>query len=235
MEKKPSHEFRSPDRVTESVQTYYRFLNGHYESERRTRSYSRHTVGRLLEDYMQEELALPDADSARIQRVIDTSGVLADPSSLKGGELEAGERAYLAPFTLLLPYIESKYVLGEEYSLEEVSLWIRAVAQSCFSGMGMQHSSQECLTGESWTHEGAALECDESTICPMKELRRLLTYPATRPETSELEGVLGGDQWVNLTFEKLEIARRLGLINQDEYDNLLNLYDAKVNGLDSRD
>lgn len=234
MEKKPSHEFRPSDRVTRSVQTYFRFLNGHFESERRTRSYSRHKVGRLLEDYMQEELELPDADSARIQRVIDTSGVLADPSNLKGGELEAEERAYLAPFTLLLPYIESKYVLGEEYSLEEVSLWVKTVAQNCFSGMGMHHGSQECLAGESWTHESPC-ECDESTICPMKELRQLLTYPATHSETLGLDEMLGGDRWVNLTIEKLEIAHRLGLINHDEYDNFINLYDAKVNGLGSHD
>jgi len=233
MEKKPSPEFPPSDRVTRSVQTYFRFLNGHFESERRTRTYSRHGVGRLLEDYMQAELELTDADAARVQQVIDKSGVLADPSKLKGGELEAEECAYLAPLDLLLPFIESKYVLGEEYSLEEAGLWVKTVVENCFAGVGM-HSIQECLLGESWTHQ-STLECEESGVCPMKKLRHLLTYQATRPERSEPDEAIGEERWESLTLEKLGIARRLNFINQDEYDNFHNLYDAKAYDLDSRD
>jgi hypothetical protein len=126
--------------------------------------------------------------------------------------VESMEHFALAPLKWLAPVLERE----PEYSVEEVTEWYEKAVDIAMA-LASNHTNEDCLD------KPRERKCENSVICPRKEVRSLLVSPAQNYDFGGVDYAYDPARYVELVEVKMQLAVEHGLITDDQSASLLSM------------
>lgn len=184
-----------------------------YETECYLKVNSPATLLTPLKSLIRQELQLDDIDANRLTYVLVASDILPNMQHYSDSPNEALEHFALAPLRFLGSYIDTRR------QPDEAKEWYE-VAVNMALNLAAVHSTKRCLSAIELRSGNDA--CEESDLCPFKEVRRLLVQPAIDYRFDDAWYALDPARLMTSIQMKLALANKHELITNAKMNELLN-------------